>query len=524
MSDGNSTIDSRIYSQIHGEKCWPTVDKVSPCEEACPIHMDVPSYVVAISLGKFEEALKVARLTNPFPYICGTICHHPCEDVCSRALVDKPIAIRDIKRFVGAYQEKNGAAVEAIERTKAEKIAIIGSGPAGLTAAHDLIRAGYGVSVFEALPVAGGMFAAGIPDFILPKKAVELEVDYIRSLGVDIKTNMRIGKNLSMDDLRNQGYGAILIASGAWKNAELPISGTDLKGVRQALPFLRDVKIDEKIRMKGTVCVIGGGNTALDAARTAIRLGAKKVVVSCLESREEMPSHEWEIEVAEKEGIEFQTRVAPQEFIGRPGGNVRKIAFKKVSSFNRDDEGAISWTLDEGADSEFTMDVNSVLIAIGQRVDSSFVQQAELTGNGTFQVDPATLATNVPGLFAAGDAVRNPGTAVDAIAAGHKVARSIDSFLQGGTMEQPSKKAGKETIQLEEDAIPLFLAKKSRWDMPTVSPKDAVRSFGEAELGYTEWQVIEEAKRCLNCRMCGNCVFGRAQICFETGNRLIASQ
>ena len=522
MNDENATIDSRIYSQIHGEKCWPTVDKISPCEEACPIHMDIPSYIVAVSQGKFKEALDVARLTNPFPYICGTLCHHPCEDVCTRAAVDRSVAIRDIKRFIGSYQQQNGMAVNPIEPTKTEKVAIIGSGPAGLTAAHDLIKQGYRVSVFEALPVAGGMCAAGVPDFKMPSKPVQLEVNYIRSLGVDIKTNMRIGTDLSMDDLRNQGYNSILIATGAWKNAELPIPGTDLKNVEQALPFLRKVKLGEKIRLKGTVCVIGGGNTALDAARTAVRLGASKVVLSCLESREEMPSFEYEIVKAEEEGIEFQNRLAPQEITSSPAGSARNINFKKVATFNKDDDGKISWTLEEGADADVSLKVDSVLIAIGQKVDNSFIEKIGLEANGAFQVDPTTFATTVPGLFAAGDAVAYPGTIVEAIAAGRRAAQSIDCTLQGKDIPEPAEKQLRETIVLDEEAVPSFLARKDRWDMPAVAPKDAVRSFGQREMGYADWQVTEEAKRCLNCRMCGNCVFGRAQICFETSNRLIA--
>ena len=522
MNDGNSTIDSRIYSQIHGEKCWPTVDKISPCEEACPIHMDVPSYIVAISQGKFKEAMDVARLTNPFPYICGTLCHHPCEDVCSRAMVDKPVAIRDIKRFVASYGQQNGMAVEPIKQTKTEKVAIIGSGPAGLTAAYDLIKQGFGVSVFEALPVAGGMCAAGVPDFKLPAKPVELEVDYVRSLGVDIKTNMRIGTDLSMDDLRNQGYSSILIATGAWKNAELPIPGTDLKNVEQALPFLKKVKLGEKIRLKGTVCVVGGGNTALDAARTAIRLGASKVVMSCLESREEMPSFEYEIVKAEEEGIEIMNRVAPQEITSSPAGAARNINFKKVASFNKADDGKISWTLEEGADADVSFKVSTVLIAIGQKVDNSFIEKIGLEPNGTFQVDPNTFATTIPGLFAAGDAVAYPGTIVEAMAAGRRAAQSIASSLDGTELPEPAEKLLRETIVLDDEEVPSFLARKDRWEMPSISPKDAVRSFGQREIGYAEWQVMEEAKRCLNCRMCGNCVFGRAQICFETSNRLIA--
>ncbi len=520
MSNESTPGDKKLLSQIHGEKCWPMVDKLSPCEEACPLHTDVPSYIVALSQGKFKEALDVIRETNPFPYICGIVCHHPCEEVCTRAMVDEPVAIRDLKRFAGQYQEKNGLQVKPIARTKEEKVAVIGSGPAGLTAAHDLIKQGYGVSVYEALPVAGGMLAAGIPDFILPKRPVEMEINYIRSLGVKIKTNMRLGDHITIDELKSLGYRSILLATGAWKSLELPIPGADRQGVLPALDFLRDVKLGKKIKLKGRVIVIGGGNTALDAARTALRLGADNVVLTCLEARDEMPSFDYEIAAAEAEGVEIKNSLAPQEFSGRVGGRVKQVSFKKVASFNKDDAGRISWTLDDGPDSESVPDVNTVIVAIGQAVDSSFLTGVDLSDKGTVRIDGETMSTNLEGLFAAGDIAQMPGTVVEAIANGHKAARSICSFLQGG--DSKAQKQTKEVFKAEEDTIPDFLHKKDRWGMPSIAPKDAIRFFDGAELGYTEWQTIEEAKRCMNCRMCGNCVFGKSQICFETSTRLIA--
>ena len=277
MGNGKSQKKLKMLSQIHGEKCWPMVEKMSPCEEACPIHMDIPSYIIAVSQGKFKEAIDVVRDTNPFPSVCGRICHHPCEDACTRALIDRPLAIEYLKRSIGQYEQSNGNRVKRVRRRKKEKIAVIGSGPAGLTAAHDLVKKGYGVTVYESLPVAGGMLAAGIPEFNLPREVVQKDINYIRSLGVDIKTNMKIGQNLTMADLWSQEYSAVLLATGAWKSAELSIPGKELKGVIQALPFLREAKIGEKPRLKGSVVIIGGGNVAVDAARTALRSGAEKV-------------------------------------------------------------------------------------------------------------------------------------------------------------------------------------------------------------------------------------------------------
>jgi len=512
---------SNMLSQIHGEKCWPTVDKISPCEEACPIHMDVPSYVIAIAQGKFKEALDIVRETNPFPSICGRVCHHPCEDACARGLVDRPIAIEWLKRYVGEYEQSNAAKPRRPRRKREEKVAVIGSGPAGLTAAYDLARKGYQVCVYEALPIAGGMLAAGIPEFMLSKEIVAAEVKYIEDIGVDIKTNMRVGEDVTLGDLKAQGFKAVLLASGAWKSMTLGIPGEDLKGVHPALPFLRDARIEDKTRLKGTVGVIGGGNVALDAARTALRLGAKKVFLACLESRSDMPAYDWEVAAAEDEGVEICTSLAPQQFVTRKGKKVGRIEFKKVSSTTRDDDGRMNWTLEEGPGSELSVEVNSVIVAIGQAPDPSFVEGVELEGPGAFSVDPNTMATSVPGIFAAGDAVKAPGTIVEAIAHGHGVAQSIDRFLTGKNLKKRGK-AAKEVIKFEEDKVPAFLTKKDRWDMPSLSHKDAVRSFEETELGYSAAQAVAEARRCLNCRMCGNCVFGRGQICLETSSRLLA--
>jgi len=511
-----------LLSQIHGEKCWPTVDKVSPCEEACPIHMDVPSYVIAIAQGKFKEALDIVRETNPFPSICGRVCHHPCESACARGFVDRPIAIEWLKRYVGEYEQNSGGKPRKPRRKHEGKVAVIGSGPAGLTAAYDLARQGYPVCVYEALPVAGGMLAAGIPEFMLSKEIVAAEVKYIEDSGVEIKTDMRVGIDVTMEDLRAQGFKAILLASGAWKSLQLGIPGEDLKGVLPALPFLRDVRIGEKTKLKGTVAVIGGGNVALDAARTALRLGAKKVFLACLESREEMPAYDWEVAAAEEEGVEMRPSLSPQRLVSRLGDRVNGVDFRKVTSTTRNDDGSMSWTLADGPGAEQSVKADSVIVAIGQGPDPSFVDGVDLAGRGAFSVDPDTMATNVAGIFAAGDAVKAPGTIVEAIAHGHVVAQSIDRFLQGKDLKKRRSRAPKEVINFDDVEMPAFLAKRDRWDMPSLSQKDAVRSFEETELGYSAWQAVAEARRCMNCRMCGNCVFGRGQICLETSTRLLA--
>lgn len=526
MGKGYIRSGLETLSQIHGEKCWPTVDKVSPCEEVCPIHMDIPSYVMALAQGQFDAAIDVVRETNPFPSICGRVCHHPCEEACNRTLLDGPVAIEWLKRFVGEYEKATNGMPVKIEKTKDETVAIIGSGPAGLTAAHDLAKMGYGVSVYEALPVAGGMMATGIPEFVLPAKTVQAEVDYIKALGVKIKTGIRIGKDLTIDELKDQGFKAILLATGAWKSANLNIDGADLTNVIQALPMLRDVKLGTQKSLKGKVVIIGGGNVALDVARVAVRLGPEEVIVACLESRDDMPAFDWEIERAEAEGVKIITSVSPQKFNARTGGKVTSVDFKAVTSTTRDEDGRMSWTLADGSDGDSVVDADMVIIAIGQVPDSSFIEGVATNDKGNFTVDPETGATNVAGLFAAGDSVRDPGTVVEAIAAGHKSADAIAKSLGGEGMPDgvPEEDLGVFTIEDDETMPGFLLKKKDRWEMPAISAKDSVRSFGETLLGYTEWQVIEEANRCLNCRMCGNCLFGRGQLCMETSNRLLKAK
>ena len=510
-----------VLSQIHGKKCWPSVDKLSPCELACPLHTDVPSYVMAIAQGKFEEALDIIRDTNPLPSICGYVCHHPCEDVCNRLFVDKPIAVEWLKRFVADNGNSNKKP-KPIRRKRKERVTIIGSGPAGLTAAYDLVKKGYGVTIYEALLVAGGMLSVGIPNFILPQKIIDQDIGYIKALGVKIKTNTRIGEDLSLDDLRNLGFSAILLASGAHQSAKLPVLGTELKNVHYALPFLRSVKLGEKIALKGKVMVIGGGNVAIDVARTAVRLGADEVHVTCLESRRKMPAYSWEIEAAQREGVKMHPSLAPQRFTG-DGGKVAVVEFSRIATTKLDREGRISWTLKEGKENQLSMPADAVIIAIGQACDSSTLnnEQVKLTSRGTFAVDPNTLETSAPGVFAAGDAVIVPGTVTESMAAGRKAAASIDRYLRGLPPGGNRPLNGKEVIKIDPETIPDWFARKARWEIPQLAPADAIRCFEEANLGYTQWQAVAEARRCLNCRMCANCIFDHDQLCFETGSRLL---
>ena len=510
-------------SQIHGEKCWPLVDKVSPCEKVCPLETDVPSYIMAIAQGKFEEALDVIRETNPLPSVCGYVCHHPCEAECNRGLIDQPVAIRSLKRFVADYSAIWGRKPEKFKVTRKEKVAIVGSGPAGLTAAYDLAGLGYSVTVYEASPMAGGWLTNGIPEFILPEKIVRSDIDYIRNSGVVIHTGVTVGREISIDGLKGKGYSAILLASGAQKSVGLKIPGADLQNVLSALDVLRKARKKQEVLLHGRVLVIGGGAVAMDVARTALRLGAGEVHIACLESRPDMPAWPWEIEAAEKEGVLVHSALAPQVFRHVGTSKRLEVQFKRVASTSTDSEGRISWQEMSGPGSDYRMLADYVIVAIGQTTDTEYLKNSGVKANshGAIEVDADTLETAERGVFACGDAVNVRGTVTESIDAGHRAARSIDAFLQGNVLRSRGRMDGKEVLLIDPRLTSPWLARKARWSMPCLPPQDAIRTFSAVELGFTAEQAVEEARRCLNCRMCANCIYGRGQICYETAMRLL---
>jgi NADPH-dependent glutamate synthase beta subunit-like oxidoreductase len=312
------------------------------------------------------------------------------------------------------------------------------------------------------------------------------------------------------------------LAIGAHKTVPLPIPGAELKGVSYALPLLKQANLGEKIPVRGKVLVIGGGGVAIDAARVIRRLNAEEVHLACLESRNDMPADSWVIEAAEREGVRVHTALAPQRFIGN--GRGMKVEFRRVSSTKVDEEGRISWTLMEGAGSEYAMEVDRVVVAIGQAPDSSSVSRngLQVSKRGTFVVDSKTLAAKVPGVFVAGDAGTMEGTVTDAMASGRKAAGSIIRYLQGQNLAEGEVGSEKDILTIDPAMVASWMLRKGRWAMPALSPKDAVRTFAEVEVGYTEVAAVEEAKRCLNCRMCANCIYGRNQVCYETGTRLLS--
>ncbi len=475
----------------------------APCSLACPAGVNVHGYVALISAGKFKDALELIKQSNPLPSVCGRICYHPCAQACNRKEIEEPLATRWLERFVSDYVRLHDAP-ENIEKPCIDqskpKVAIVGSGPAGLSAARDLVLMGYPVTVFEALPTAGGMLYVGVPSYRLPKDILDHDVKAILRLGIELKTNCRIGSDLTVDDLRHAGYKAILLAVGLHKGRSLKIEGSELPGVRQGIEFLRRVNLGEKVDIAPRVAVIGGGNTAIDCARTALRLGAEKVMLLYRRGRAEMPALADEIEQAEEEGVELTFLVEPVRIISEPG-KVMKLVCRRMKLGQPDASGRKRAIPIEG--SEFQVEAGTVILAVGQALDLEWASGMglELTDRETLRVDPVTLETGVEGIFASGDVVLGPGYAIDAINHGKRAAAVIDRYLRGVDL-RPSRDSK------DEPGAPL----PKRQTVPKPGPKIrriplAERmSDAEVELGLTEEEAVAEAKRCLNCAVCCECL------------------
>ncbi|MFO8010569.1 MAG: FAD-dependent oxidoreductase, partial [Dehalococcoidia bacterium] len=399
--------------------------------------------------------------------------------------------------------------------------AVIGSGPAGLTCAHDLALLGYRVTVFEEAPVAGGMLVLGIPEFVLPRHIVEAEIDLIRRTGVEIRTGMALGESMSMDDLWRDGFKAVLLATGAWRSLELNVRGADLNGVLPALQFLRDYNRGKDLNTGEKVAVIGGGNVGIDAARAALRLGAREVNLVCLECREEMPAFEWEIRIAEEEGVRVHPSLGVKAIPGKEG-KVSGLDLVECTAIESDGSGRIIPILNETRTS--SLDADTVIVAIGQSVEASRIEgirNVEMSSGRTVSVDPDTMATGAPGIFAAGDAVAGAGTVVEAIAAGKRAAASIDRYFRGEAafdFPQPD-----EVIEVPDDRLPRFVKRSNRVEMPVLPVRERLGAGRNevVEQGYSEKPARSEATRCLSCPVCGNCMYDRFQICYETATRLL---
>jgi len=487
------------------------IDKlgISPCRDACPIHQRAQGYIALIREGRYKDALRVIKEDNPFPGICGRICNHRCEDACNRNLVDEPLAIAALKRFVTDMVYKGPREpVPRAERTRPEKVAIIGAGPCGLTAARDLVRKGYGVTVFEALPVAGGMMRVGVPEYRLPSWIIEREIQDILDEGVELKLNHRVE---DLDSLFEQGFDAVLIAVGAHVGKKLPIPGADLEGVLLNTIFLREVRLGEPPKLGKKVMVLGGGNVAMDVARTAIRLGVPEVHLACLESREKMPAHPWEIEHAEAEGVILHPGRAFKRILDDGNGHVAGVECQEVAFMEFDAEGRLH--LETVPGSEHVIECDTVIFSIGQAAGLAFIPEDSgvgITRRGTVAVNPNTLAATRPGVFAAGDSVTGTAFVVDAVAAGHQAAESIDRYLRGEELE-PRPKPELPVVKLTPEEVREKLeqgeiVRQPRVRMPALDVETRRRTFAEVELGYNEELAQKEAARCLACGHCSECL------------------
>jgi len=578
-----------------------TIDKrgMHPCRDVCPAGVGAPGYVTLVSRGKFYEALRVIKERLPFPSICGRICHRPCESACTRKDIDEPVGIAHIKRFVGDLELKIPAMETPPMETRAENIAIVGGGPAGLTAAHDLALKGYHVTVFEAAPVLGGMMKFGIPTFRLPKEILRREISDILALGVKVHLNTMMGRDLTIPELFKRGFKAVFLAVGAQKGKTMNIPGEELDGVFQAIDFLKKINLGqiittpiaeidddlcigcgkcaeaclygvfklesdkydskkqyprihnkylckgcgkcasvcpkEAIKLSGfrdiapkigkKVMIIGGGNAALDTARSAIRLGAEEVAILYRRTRVEMPAEpDWEIDETQREGVKLVYLVAPTRVTGE-NGHVKAVECVRMELLEEKDKSGRR-KIKPILGSEFVLEADSIILAIGQEVDAGFLSKdidleltpwssikvdpvsfpknmeddLKLTPWSTIHVDSLTLATNIEGVFSGGDAVWGAGTVIDAIGAGKEAAISIDRYINGKDLKEGRG------IKPEIAEVSLEGVKKRRKVAMRYMPlEERKNNFKEVELGYTEEDAIEEARRCLNCGGCSEC-------------------
>jgi NADPH-dependent glutamate synthase beta subunit-like oxidoreductase len=508
--------------------------------KACPVHTEAGRYVALIAEGHYEEAYRYARRPNPLASICGRVCGHPCETDCRRGKYDAPISIRALKRFLTERhgpESRNPVKVypDKPEISHTDQVAVIGSGPAGLSAAHDLALLGYPVTIFDAAPVPGGMLYLGIPEYRLPRDVLKAQIREILDLGVTLRLNARLGKDFSLADLRAQGFKAGLLALGLHRSRDLTAPGHELDGVIKGIDFLLNVNLGYRFSIGKKVVVIGGGNVAIDVARSALReqqrltledlnaqplpeslssseqqiamkelmdvsraalrMGAREVHLVCLESREEMPAFEEEIEEGLSEGLKIHPSLGPQRFLGSAGKVTGVETIRCTSVF--DAQRRFNPTFEPGTES--IIDCDTVILAIGQASDLSFLTPEdgiETTRQGTIKIDPETLMTSAPGVFAAGDIAFGPRLIISAVADGKKAAEQIDRYLQGSSWK-PKPRYVQITV-LDHHRMAESFDEYSRLPAP-VLPLDRRTGVVEVEAGYSEAEARREAERCLRC-------------------------
>ena len=482
---------------------WP------PCSDACPAGTDVRGYIAAISEGRYEDAFEIIRSVNPFGSACGRICPHACEDNCRRRDVDEPLSARALKRFVyetvREYRKTHSSIQEAPVGESGKRVAIVGAGPSGMTAARNLTLKGHNVEVFEREEKAGGMMMNAIPKYRLPEAALQEDIDAILGLEIQLNTGKSLGKDFSVSDLRADGFDAVILAIGLQESHTLPLPGMDSENVLLALPFLRALAKGETPKIGKNVIVVGGGNVAIDVARSARRIGAEKVIMVCLESMDIIPASPWEIEEAEEEGIELNPSWGP-ECVEIEDGAVCGLTCKAVESVF-DEEGRFSPTFYE--DQLTRLEGDTIILAIGQRADLDWAEGTDIDYQGfRLIVDPDTLSTSSKGVFACGEVARGPGSAIQAVASGQKVAQVVDNYLKTGHVEQLPAEERKVVGRLD-DVHAEKILKEERQPIILAAPEERLKDFTAYEKAYTEEQAMLESRRCLNCGLGAQLIPGR---------------
>lgn len=481
--------------------CYDT--GTAPCKAACPVHLPVQGYIKMAAQGRYMDALKLIKHENPFPAVCGAVCNRRCEDECTRGTIDQPVAIDEIKKFIAAQELK--AENRYIPKTEnhegkqfEQKIAVIGAGPAGMSAAYYLRTKGYPVTVFEKEKRPGGMLVNGIPSFRLEKDVIDAEIDVLRTMGVEFKYNVEIGKDITIQQLRDEGYKAFYVAIGAQGGRLAGVPGEDAEGVITGVDFLRNVNLDEEnVKLQGRTVVVGGGNVAIDVARTALRAGSDCVEMYCLESRESMPAAPDEIEEAVEEGIKIGNGWGPKEILTE-NGKVKGIVFKKcISAFDENNRFNPKYNEDE----TITVACDNVILSIGQSIiwgDLLKGTKVELNPNGTAKADAVTLQTTEPDIFVGGDVYTGPRFAIDAIAAGKEGCVSIHRFVHKGHSLTLARDR-RQFIELDKDNLEIETFDNAKRQIPGKKKGDATSTFRDLREPFTEEQLKAEANRCLGC-------------------------
>jgi len=472
----------------------------APCKATCPAHVSIQGYIALINAGKYQEALELFREEHPFPAVCGRVCHHPCEKMCTRSDLDQPLAIRELHRFLADFERSQGApAVPAVGEPRSEKVAVIGSGPAGLTTAYYLAKQGYPVTVFEKLPVAGGMMAVGIPAYRLPRDILNDEIEVIRKMGVAIRTGVTFGQDITFDSLKADGFKAVFLGIGLHGGRRLGVENEDVAGVLQGVEFLRDAALGKKVEIGEDVLVVGGGNVAVDVALTAKRLGAKNVTMVCLERREEMPAWAHEVQEALESDIKIVNSFGPKAFFIDKRKRVSGLEFKTCTAVF-DENKRFNPQYDESACTPIFAD--TVIISIGQSTDRTHLdgQGIAFSRVGGLQADPVTLQTNLEWVFAGGDAYHGPKSVVEAVASGKEAAESIHRYINGLDLREGRPKEW-EHVKPDLAGEPLH----SRVTVRCLDPEARECNFLEVSFGYDEKEARLESQRCLRCGICSEC-------------------